>query len=315
MRIEYLEYFLEVAKTGSISQAAKKLYISQQGLSRIIQTVEQHFEIQLFDRNNNILALTTEGQRFAKEATKVINAYKHLQLTAASCVGLPQPEMDYINVVTTPFVLTVLFPLLEDFFAASPFTDMLRISEKSIPEISGALTSTPDNGIYIICLPSYTIEQNKFFREHFKPLVSTEIMLLVNNRSPLAKKDIIEKEEINSIPLIYYHEDLLQDILQHLFKGTGKKDLYMKISDVRMIVQKVKNNEAVTITDSLSAYLKKTSDDLVSVPIKDSVSLEIGILSRPDVIRTANEHAFIIFFIKCLRTLCGSYPKQSSNSN
>ncbi len=68
MRIEYLEYFLEVAQTGSISRTAKKFYISQQGLSRIIQTIEQQFEIQLFDRNNNILQLTGEGRQFVERS-------------------------------------------------------------------------------------------------------------------------------------------------------------------------------------------------------------------------------------------------------
>lgn len=314
MRIEYLEYFLEVSKTGSISHAAKKLYISQQGLSRIIQTIEQQFEIQLFDRNNNILQLTAEGQLFATEATKVTAAYKQLQLLAASCGELPQPKKEYIEVVTTPFVLTVLFPLLEDFFAASPFRDMLQISEKSIPEILCPLPPAPDNAIYIISLPSYAIEQINTTSGHFEPLVSTEIMLLVNDRSPLANRDIIEKKDIFSIPLIYYNEALLEEVIWHLFADIGKQDLRMKISDVRMIMQKVKKNEAVTITDALSVFLYKLPDNLASVPIRDSVSLVVGILSRPDVIRTANESAFIEFFKKCLRTICGPYLKQSSNN-
>lgn len=313
MRIEYLEYFLEVAQTGSISHAAKKLYISQQGLSRIIQTIEQQFEIQLFDRNNNVLVLTAEGQRFAREAAKVTNAYKQLQLSAVSSVRLPHSEMEHINIITTPFVLTVLFPLLEDFFVASPFNDILRISEKSIPEILCALPSEPGNEIYIIGLPSYTVEQINDSVGNFEPLVSTEIMLVVNNRSPLANRDIIEKKDLCSIPLIYYNEDLLEDILRHMFGCIDKPGPQMKISDVRMIMQKVKKNEAVTITDSLSVFLYKPSDNLVSVPIKDSVSLVVGILSKPGVIRTANEIAFIEFFKKCLRTLCGSYLKQNSN--
>lgn len=312
MRIEYLEYFLEVAKTGSISHAAKKLYISQQGLSRIIQTIEQQFEIQLFDRYNNTLQLTTEGKRFAGEAAKVTAAYKHLQLLAASCGELPQPEEGYIKVITTPFVLTVLFPFLEDFFVASPFNDMLRISEKSIPEILCALPPDSEKGIHIISLPSYTIDQIDVANSQFEPLVSTEIMLLVNQNCPIAEKEFVEKIDICSLPLIYYNEDLLEDVLRHLCTGNNKQDMHMKISDVRMIIEKVKKNEAVTITDSLSVFLYKISENLVSIPIKDSVSMEIGIFSRPDEIRSANEIAFIEFFKKCLRALCGSYLKHTS---
>ncbi len=221
---------------------------------------------------------------------------------------------NYIEIVITPFVLTTFFPLLEDFFVASPFRDMLRISEKSIPEILCAQPPAPCNAIYIISIPSYTIETMDIACGQFEPLVSTEIMLLVNDRSPLANKGFIEKKDIFSMPLIYYNEELLEDVIWHLFADTGKQDLYMKISDVRMIMQKVKKNEAVTITDALSVFLNKMPDHLVSTPIKDSVSLEVGILSRPDVVRTANEIAFIEFFKKCMRSICGPYLKQSSNN-
>lgn len=314
VRIEYLEYFLEVAKTGSISHAAKKLFITQQGLSRIIQTVEQEFGIQLFDRDNNVLQLTTAGQHFAKQAAKVTTAYKHLHLTAVSFGELPQPEKGYIEIVTTPFILTMLFPLLEDFFTASPFRDMLRIREKSIPEILDPPSTNVDRAIHILGLPSYTIEQIDDSTGHFEPLVSTEIMLLVSEQSPLARKDIVDKKDICSVPLVYYNEDLLEDILRHLFKNCDKQDLRLKVSDVHMITQKVKRNEAVTITDSLSTFLYKPSKNLAAVPIKDSVTLTLGILSIPGVKSTANDIAFIDFFKKCLRALCGPYMKLYPNA-
>jgi hypothetical protein len=174
------------------------------------------------------------------------------------------------------------------------------------------LPPVQDHAIYIISLPSYMLEQMDMAHCQFEPLVSTEIMLLVNKRSPLANREIIEKKDVCSIPLIYYNEELLEDVLRHLFAGVDKQDLHLKISDVGMIVQKVKRNEAVTITDSLSVFLHKMSEDLASVRVRDSVFLVVGILSRPDVTRTANEAAFIEFFKKCMRTLCGAYLKQNS---
>ena len=41
VRIDYLRYLILVSETGSISQAAEKLYITQQGLSRIISNLEK----------------------------------------------------------------------------------------------------------------------------------------------------------------------------------------------------------------------------------------------------------------------------------
>ena len=63
MRIEHLNYLVEVAKHKSISTAAKKLYISQTGLSAIINSIEAELNIKLFYRTNKGVSLTVEGEQ------------------------------------------------------------------------------------------------------------------------------------------------------------------------------------------------------------------------------------------------------------
>ena len=53
------EYVMEIAKEGSFSKAAQKLYISQPALSGAIKKIEKElYGISLFDRNVNPVALT-----------------------------------------------------------------------------------------------------------------------------------------------------------------------------------------------------------------------------------------------------------------
>ena len=52
MRIENLQYVLEVARAGSISAAAKNLWIGQTTLSAAIQAAEKELDIQLFLRTS-----------------------------------------------------------------------------------------------------------------------------------------------------------------------------------------------------------------------------------------------------------------------
>ena len=40
MRFEALAYFLEIAESGSFTQASKRLFVSQQGLSKAIKALE-----------------------------------------------------------------------------------------------------------------------------------------------------------------------------------------------------------------------------------------------------------------------------------
>ena len=80
MRIEALALFLSVAQHRSISHAARQHYISQQGASAMIKSLEQELEVSLFDRTPTGLQLTGAGQSIAKEAAGVLAAYRRVQI-------------------------------------------------------------------------------------------------------------------------------------------------------------------------------------------------------------------------------------------
>ncbi len=62
MTVEKLRYFIEVARSGSISQAAKRLYVSQPNLSKQIAQMESECGIELFSRVHHRLELTAAGE-------------------------------------------------------------------------------------------------------------------------------------------------------------------------------------------------------------------------------------------------------------
>jgi len=61
-----IQAFLTVHRTGSISQAAEQLYISQSSLSSRLHTLEQELDCKLFvrGRGSRTLTLSPEGERF-----------------------------------------------------------------------------------------------------------------------------------------------------------------------------------------------------------------------------------------------------------
>ena len=66
------EYVMEIAKEGSFSKAAQKLYISQPALSGAIKKIEKElYGISLFDRNVNPVALTPAGQYYLEKTRKI----------------------------------------------------------------------------------------------------------------------------------------------------------------------------------------------------------------------------------------------------
>ena len=61
MRMDQLEYLIEISKNRSLNAAAKKLHISQQALSTSIKTLEDELGFKVLYRSYQGVALTPKG--------------------------------------------------------------------------------------------------------------------------------------------------------------------------------------------------------------------------------------------------------------
>lgn len=75
LKLEHIRLFLTVAERGSISEAAKNGYITQQGLSLALKQIEGELGIDLFNRSNKGVTLTEPGDKFYQCCKKIIHAY------------------------------------------------------------------------------------------------------------------------------------------------------------------------------------------------------------------------------------------------
>lgn len=64
MRIQQLQYLEAIAETGSINEAAKRLFISQPSLSQAMKELEREYHLQLFYRSKAGITLTDGGVNF-----------------------------------------------------------------------------------------------------------------------------------------------------------------------------------------------------------------------------------------------------------
>jgi len=72
MNIQHLRYAIEVAKTGSITQAAENLFMGQPNLSKAIRELENSLNIRLFRRTTRGVTPTDEGEEFLNYARSII---------------------------------------------------------------------------------------------------------------------------------------------------------------------------------------------------------------------------------------------------
>ena len=72
MTLQQLKYVITVAETGTITEAANRLYISQPSLTNAIRELEKEMKITIFLRTNKGIILSKEGEDFLGYARQVL---------------------------------------------------------------------------------------------------------------------------------------------------------------------------------------------------------------------------------------------------
>ena len=72
MTLQQLKYVITVAQTGTITEAANQLYISQPSLTNAIHELEKEMKIVIFNRTNKGISLSKEGDIFLGYARQVM---------------------------------------------------------------------------------------------------------------------------------------------------------------------------------------------------------------------------------------------------
>ena len=129
-----INMFVQVAKAGSFSKAAKLLDVPPATLSRRISSLEQELKIRLFHRTTRIVTLTTEGKIYFEKAAKILEqasiAYDELKSLNTQVTGPikfsapPDFAVMYIAPIIAEF--NVLYPeVLFDIHLSSDRVDLV----------------------------------------------------------------------------------------------------------------------------------------------------------------------------------------------
>ena len=79
MTLQQLKYALTIARSGSINEAAKQLFISQPSLSETIRELESEVGFDIFLRSNRGIVITPEGEEFLSYAGQVTEQFGLLE--------------------------------------------------------------------------------------------------------------------------------------------------------------------------------------------------------------------------------------------
>ena len=82
MTLQQLQYLLEVYRTGSVSGAAKNLFLAQSSLSESISSIENELGFPIFERTKKGMMPTVQGSHVIAHAANICESY-HAMLSTA----------------------------------------------------------------------------------------------------------------------------------------------------------------------------------------------------------------------------------------
>lgn len=175
--LQGLQALVEVADSGSFTQAAHTLCLTQSAVSRKIQQLESHFGASMFVRNSRSLRLTPEGELVLASARHILVQLKTLEDRLA-----PQKRPFRIRMHVS-LAVRWLLPKLSDFYRRHP--DISLSIETVATEV---VEPASDSDAYILYLPEPSDDPSclTLFEEALVPVCAPG---LANSTHPLESVD------------------------------------------------------------------------------------------------------------------------------
>ena len=106
--LKQIQTFMEVARQGSVSKAAERLFVTQPAVSMHIRQLEDAFGVALFEPQGRGIRLTDAGHAFAGRATAVMAELHELESLMAEHAGAKQGRIALAVVTTAKYFVPML---------------------------------------------------------------------------------------------------------------------------------------------------------------------------------------------------------------
>ena len=192
MNLRQLKLFVALAETGSFSQAAERMSLTQSTVSQHVAGMEREVEIRLIDRTGKGAVLTAAGSLFLTHARRVLAEQENLLQAMTSFQGLQQAQL-LIGASNIPanYLVPRILKRLEDIHPGI----ILNMLAGDSREMLDSLTSFE---IELAVIGSRrTVKDVDFIS-----LASEQLLLVVGKAHPWHGREQIALDELASAPIV-----------------------------------------------------------------------------------------------------------------
>ena len=191
---KHLEIIREVQKAGSLSQAAKNLFLTQSALSHSIAKLEAALGIKIWNRVGRKLQLTQAGKVLVDLAARVIPDIEHSELLlsdfAQGKLGILRIGMECHPCYQ--WLQGVIMPFMKEW-------DSVDVDIMQQFQFDG-LSALCNHDLDLLITPDPVKTQ----RIEFIPVFDYELVLVIPAKHKLAEKPVIKPEDLASEILFTY---------------------------------------------------------------------------------------------------------------
>ncbi len=204
MTLQQLKYAVTVAEEGTISDAAKKLFMSQPSLTNAIKELEHEMQITIFNRTNKGIVISNIGDEFLAYARQVLEQANLLEEKFLN--GKKQSPIFSVSTQHYSFAVNAFVDVIREFGGDRyDFTIRETQTYEIIEDVSrlksevGILYTSPKNEEVI----SKLLKQNGLL---FEELFVAKPHIFISSKHPLAVREAISLEELEDYPYLSFEQ-------------------------------------------------------------------------------------------------------------
>ena len=282
MTLQQLKYADAVAACGSISEAARRVFVTQPTLTESIRALEEELRTAIFTRSARGIAVTREGEEFLASARQILDDAARIQEKyTGKAVRKPQFAVSCQHYA---FAVEAFMEVVKECEAAAyDFTLRETVTSEIIDDVA---RHRSEIGVMYLSSRNERVISKLLKNEglKFEELFVSRPHVFLGKRHPLAKrKGGVTPEELDAYPFIsfeqgaenalYFAEEVMPSI-------DRKKNI--RVRDRATMTNLILGLNGFTVASgALSKELN--GPEVVAVPLKMDEIIRVGLVTHGDV--------------------------------
>lgn len=274
MTLQQLRYVTMVAKTGTITEAANKLYISQPSLTSAIHELENEMNIVIFNRTNKGISITKEGEDFLGYARQVLEQAAILEDKYKKNAG--GKKQFCVSTQHYSFAVNAFVDLIKK-YGQDEYDFSLRETQ-TYEIIEDVAKMRSELGILFLNDFNETVI-NKILKSHdlkFTQLFVAKPHVFISRKHPLVDKKIITNSELELYPYLSFEQGEHNSFYfsEEIFSASERKK-NIRVRDRATLFNLLIGLNGYTVCSGVIDK-KLNGKDIIAVPLADEGDMRIG---------------------------------------